>query len=123
MSLLSEAMTKCVMLDKSTAADGYGGYVITWKDGAEFSAAIVLDSSMQARIAEKQGVSSLYTVTTTKALNLQYHDVFRRVDDGKIFRVTSDGDDKKTPASASLNMRQVTAEEWELTDGQSTSTP
>lgn len=123
MSLLSEAMTKCVMLDKSTEADGYGGYVITWKDGAEFSAAIVLDSSMQARIAEKQGVSSLYTVTTTKALNLQYHDVFRRADDGKIFRVTSDGDDKKTPASASLNMRQVTAEEWELTDGQSTSTP
>ena len=122
MSLLSEAMTGCVMLDKSTASDGYGGYVISWKDGAEFSAAIVLDSSMQARIAEKQGVTALYTVTTTKALNLQYHDVFRRVEDGKIFRVTSDGDDKKTPASASLNMRQVTAEEWELTDGQSTST-
>ena len=123
MSLLSDAMTKCVMLDKITSADGYGGYVITWKEGAEFTAAIVLDSSMQARIAEKQGVTALYTVTTTKALNLQYHDVFRRVEDGKIFRVTSDGDDKKTPASAGLNMRQVTAEEWELTDGQSTSTP
>ena len=123
MSLLSDAMTKCVMLDKVTSADGYGGYVITWKEGAEFTAAIVLDSSMQARIAEKQGVTALYTVTTTKALNLQYHDVFRRVEDGKIFRVTSDGDDKKTPASAGLNMRQVTAEEWELTDGQSTSTP
>jgi len=122
MSLLSEAMTGCVMLDKTTSSDGYGGYVISWKDGAEFLAAIVLDSSMQARIAEKQGVTALYTVTTTKALNLQYHDVFRRVEDGKIFRVTSDGDDKKTPASANLNMRQVTAEEWELTDGQSTST-
>lgn len=122
MSLLSESMTKCVMIDKSTVSDGYGGYVIEWKEGADFSAAIVLDSSMQARIAEKQGVSSLYTVTTSKALNLQYHDVFRRVEDGKIFRVTSDGDDKKTPSSATLNMRQVTAEEWELTDGQSTST-
>lgn len=123
MSLLSEAMTECRMLDKSTAADGYGGYVISWNEGAEFSAAIVLDSSMQARIAEKQGVSALYTITTQKTLNLQYHDVFKRVSDNKIFRVTSDGDDKKTPASASLNMRQVTAEEWELTDGQSTSTP
>ncbi len=117
MSLLSEAMTKCIMLDKRTVADGYGGYITNWTDGAEFNAAIVLDSSMQARIAEKQGVTALYTITTTKALNLQYHDVFRRVDDGKIFRVTSDGDDKKTPASASLNMRQVSAEEWELTDG------
>lgn len=114
MSLLSESMEQCVILNKRTEADGYGGYVTTWVDGAPFSAAIVLDSSMQARIGEKQGVTALYTVTTIKALNLQYHDVFRRVSDGKIFRVTSDGDDKHTPASASLNMRQVSAEEWEL---------
>ena len=114
MSLLSEAMTTCVILNKQTEADGYGGYITTWVDGAEFKATIVLDSSMQARIGEKQGVTALYTVTTTKALNLQYHDVFRRVEDGKIFRVTSDGDDKKTPASAALDMRQVSAEEWSL---------
>jgi hypothetical protein len=67
---------------------------------------------MQARIAEAQGVKSLYTITTTKNVNLQFHDVFKRVSDNKIFRVTSDGDDNKTPASASLNMRQVTAEEF-----------
>ena len=115
MSLLSEAMTSCVMLNKRTQADGYGGYITTWVDGAEFQAAIVLDTSMQARIGEKQGVTALYTVTTPRALNLQYHDVFRRVDDGKIFRVTSDGDDKKTPGSAGLDMRQVSAEEYMLT--------
>lgn len=114
MSLLSEAMTTCVILNKTTQADGYGGYITNWTDGAEFEAAIVLDSSMQARIGEKQGVTALYTVTTSRALNLQYHDVFRRVEDGKIFRVTSDGDDKKTPQSAGLDMRQVSAEEWEL---------
>lgn len=115
MSLLSEAMENCTMLDKRTAQDGYGGYVTTWTEGAPFTAAIVLDSSIEAKIAEKQGVTGLYTVTTTKALNLQYHDVFRRERDGKIFRVTSDGDDKHTPQSAGLNMRQVSAEEWELT--------
>lgn len=114
MSLLSDAMTTCVILNKQTAPDGYGGYDITWADGAEFKAAIVLDSSMQARIGEKQGVTALYTVTTPKQLNLQYHDVFRRVEDNKIFRVTSDGDDDKTPISAGLDMRQVTAEEWKL---------
>lgn len=114
MSLLSDAMTTCVILNKQTEADGYGGYITTWTDGAEFKAAIVLDSSMEARIGEKQGVTALYTVTTPRALNLQYHDVFRRVEDGKIFRVTSDGDDKKTPKSAGLDMRQVSAEEWEL---------
>ena len=112
MSLLSEFMTKCVMLDRTTAPDGYGGYTTSWNEGAEFDAAVVLDTSMQARTAEKQGVTALYIVTTKKALNLQYHDVFKRLSDNKIFRVTSDGDDKKTPDSASLNMRQVTAEEY-----------
>ena len=114
MSLLSEAMEKCTMLDKTTISDGYGGYTVKYVDGAEFDCACVLDSSMQARIAEKQGVTALYTVTTSKAINLQYHDVFRRERDQKIFRVTSDGDDKRTPASAGLDMRQVSAEEWEL---------
>lgn len=103
-------------MDKRTTADGYGGYVISWIEGAEFQAAIVLDSSMEARIAEQQGVTALYTITTNKNINLQYHDVLKRISDGKIFRVTSDGDDKHTPASAGLNMRQVSAEEWVLTD-------
>lgn len=114
MSLLDEAMDNCIILNKIIVQDGYGGYETLYVDGAPFDAAIVLDNSMQARAAEKQGVTSLYTVTTAKALNLQYHDVFKRKRDNKIFRVTSDGDDKHTPASASLNMRQVSAEEWEL---------
>ncbi len=116
MSLLSEAMENCTMLDKRTASDGYGGYSSTWTDGADFQAAIVLDTSMQARTAEKAGVTALYTITTPKAINLQYHDVFRRNRDGKIFRVTSDGDDKNTPDSAGLNMRQTSAEEWRITE-------
>lgn len=111
MSLLDESMTTCTIMDKTTTADGYGGYTTDWKAGAEIQAAIVRDSSMEARIADKQGVTDLYTVTTRKNVNLQYHDVFRRENDGKLFRVTSDGDDNHTPTSATLNMRQVTAEE------------
>ena len=114
MSLLTEQMEDCTMLDKVTAPDGYGGVESVYVDGAPFKAAAVLDNSMQARTAEKQGVTALYTVTTEKKINLQFHDVFRRESDKKIFRVTSDGDDKHTPASATLNMRQVSAEEWEL---------
>ena len=114
MSLLSQAMENCILLDKKTISDGRGGYIPTYEDGAEFKAAITYDSSMQARIGEAQGVKALYTITTTKALNLQYHDILRRVSDGKIFRVTSDGDDNKTPNTAGLNMRQVSAEEYVL---------
>ena len=117
MSLLSEAYEKCIMIDKVTTSDGRGGVTTTWKDGAEIKAAIVLDSSMQARIAEKEGVTAMYTITTNRSVILQYHDVIRRESDKKVFRILSDGDDNKTPASASLDMRQVTAEEWEITDG------
>lgn len=114
MSLLSESMELCQIMDKTTAKDGYGGVKTTWVPGAEIVASVVLDTSMQARIADHQGVTALYTITTEKLINLQYHDVLKRLSDGKVFRVTSDGDDKKTPNSAGLNMRQVTAEEWAI---------
>jgi hypothetical protein len=110
-------MEDCVILDKKTVPDGYGRYTTQWTEGAPFEAAIVFDTSIEARRAEGEGVSSLYTVTTKKSLTLEYHDVFKRISDNKIFRVTSDGDDKFTPASAGLNMRQVTAEEWSLPNG------
>ena len=115
MSLLDSAMESCVMLDKTTQKDGYGGIQTVYVQGAEFNAAIVFDSSMQARAASVQGVTDLYTITTRKNVILQYHDIFLRVRDGKKFRVTSDGDDKATPASASLDMRVVSAEEYEVT--------
>lgn len=117
MSLLDSAMEPCVLLDKTTQKDGYGGIQTVYVNGAEFNAAIVFDSSMQARAASAQGVTDLYTITTKKNIVLQYHDVFKRLRDGKIFRVTSDGDDKATPASASLDMRVVSAEEYEVTNG------
>lgn len=114
MSLLTEAMDKCTMLDKTTLPDGYGGYIPSYTPGVTFYAAVVFDTSIEARRADKEGVTSLYTVTTSRAMTLQYHDVFRRDRDGKIFRVTSDGDDLYTPASAGLDMRNVTAEEYTL---------
>ena len=114
MSLLTEAMDECTLLNKQTIPDDYGGYKTVWTQGATFYAAIDFDTSIEARVADKQGVTSLYTVYTDKSLRLDYHDVFIRVGDGKVFRVTSDGDDQYTPASASLNLRVVTAEEWSL---------
>ena len=102
------------MIDKITTDDGVGGYDVIYQEGAEFDAAIVFNTSMEARRAEASGVSSLYTVTTSRALTLEYHDIFKRLRDGKIFRVTSDGDDVFTPTSATLDMRQVTAEEFTL---------
>ena len=117
MSLLDSAMETFAVLDKTTVPDGYGGFISVWTQGAEFKAAATFDTSIEARVAGVQGVTSLYTITTSKAINLQYHDVIKRLSDDKIFRITSDGDDKKTPRPATLDMRQVTAEEWSLPNG------
>lgn len=114
MSLRDDFKSACVILDKRRVPDGEGGFVTEWAEGAEFMAAVTLSTTMEARAAEKQGVTSLYTVTTEKNAILQYHDVFKRRYDGKIFRVTSDGDDKQSPGRATFQMSLVTAEEWSL---------
>lgn len=116
MSLLDVMTTRCQMLDKTTVDDGLGDYTKKWVNGATFDAAISLDDSVQAQTAMAAGVKGVYTVTTKRNINLQFHDVFRRLSDGKIFRVTTDGDDKKTPSTAGLDMRSVRAEEWVLPD-------
>lgn len=115
MSLLDAMMDDFVLMEKKRVEDGAGGFTTTYVEGAPFRAAIVMDSTMQAKVAEKQGVSSVYTITTPKSVVLEYHDVVLRLSDLRYFRVTSDGADKSSPSIASLDMRQVSAEKWEVT--------
>lgn len=114
MSLLSEAMTEWTPKTLTEVNDGMGGRVTTWVDGTPFSAAVVKDSSTETRLAEQAGAKGRYTVTTEKSINLQFHDVIVRASDGLTLRILSKGTDKCTPASAGLNMRQVSAEEWSI---------
>ena len=114
MNLIDDFKAPCVLLELRRIPDGEGGFYSEWIEGAEFKAAVTLDSTLEARIAEKEGVASIYTVTTEKNAMLRFHDVFRRKTDGKLFRVTSDGEDIVTPARASFHFSQVTAEEWRL---------
>lgn len=115
MRLYETMMEDCQMIDKTTIPDGMGGFTPTWVDGAPFTAAIVKDSSMEARWAEKEGVTELYKITTQKGISLEYHDVFKRLSDGQVFRVTSNQRDSETPTAASFQFGQVTAERWALT--------
>lgn len=113
MSLLSYAMTPCTLYDKKQVSDGQGGFKNEWQAGVKFDATIVVDTSIAARVAESQGVKNIYTVTVTRSMRLDYHDVFRNDRTGRFYRVASK-DDKTTPESATLNMRQVTAEDWDF---------
>lgn len=117
MSLLLEAMEDCTMLDKTTTEDGYGGYIAVYRDGAKIQAAFYEMSAQEILAAQAAQSQARVAILTPKSINLQYHDVLRRDRDGKIFRVTTDGDDNRTPESAALNARKVEAEEWELPHG------
>ena len=112
MSLMSAAMTECAFLDKNTVPDGFGGHISNYTEGARFKAAIVLESSIQARIAEVQGVRGMYRVTVPKNVRVDYNDVFIRLSDGKKFRNVSK-DDLSTPDAATFNVRVFNAEEWD----------
>lgn len=113
--MLYEAMMDdCVFLEKTRVSDGLGGYTVRWVDGTAFKAAIKLDNSTQAEIAMKQGVTEVYLVSVFRNLPLEFHDVFRRVKDGAIFRVTSNITDNTSPEFSAINLGQVKAERWEL---------
>ena len=112
-SLMFDQMVECAMLDRTTVPDGFGGFVPRWTQGASFKAAIVYNSSIQARVAEVQGVKGMYTVTVPDSVQMEYHDVFVRIGDGVVFRCVSK-DDNKTPAAASFHVRTFNAEEWAI---------
>lgn len=117
MSLFTGELENFSYINYSAADDECGGNSTTYSKGEQFKAAIALDTSAEAKIAEQQGLSPMYSVYTTKNVNLKYHNLIQREKTGEIFRVTSDGDDVRTPASAALNMRYVTANKYTLPTG------
>lgn len=114
MSLLLDGFEKCAMLTKTgKRPDGEGGFIYYLELGEEFTAAFDFQASMQAKVAEKQGVTGLWNILVKRETRLEFHNVFKRLSDGQVFRVTSK-DDKSTPKSAGLDLRLISAEEWTL---------
>ena len=116
MSLIDFFKSPCVALTQQRTPDGEGGYTTQWTEGRQFDATIILDASSTTRRAEKDSLTNQYTVTVDKGVALNFHDVFRRTTDNRTFRVTSNASDKQTPACATFQFAQVTAEEWRLTE-------
>ena len=112
-----EGYGEYVIIDKTTTDDGYGGTIPVYKEGAHFMATVTLDDSVQTKIAEAQGVKGLYRVTTQKNVRLPWHTIFKSKDGSKTFRVTSK-DENAAPARSTVDIRYVSAEQWELTDNE-----
>jgi hypothetical protein len=115
MSLPEEWKEPCELLENRRTPDGESGFHSEWVIVGDFMASINFENSLEAKVAESQGVTSLFTITTDKAAALRYHDVIRRKSTGETLRVTSEGTDKQTPDMATFAFSQVSAEKWSLT--------
>ncbi len=113
--LIDCMMESCVFMEKKSEPDGSGGQKTTWLEGEPLMAAIIRDTSTEARIAEAAGTVEMYTVTVPRSVHLKYHAVIKRLSDGKTFRITSDNAEKKTPLCTALDIAQSSAEAWRLT--------
>lgn len=105
----------CVLMEKKRVPDGAGGWLPTqWTEGAEFNNYMSVNTSMEARVAEKQGVTSVYTALVKESVPVEYGDVFRDKTTGITYRITSEPSEKKAPRSASFALKYFTAEKYAL---------
>lgn len=121
MSLLDDFARTCVLMERTRKPDGEGGYITTWQEGAEFLDYRALDTSMEARRAEQEGVTSVYSVLTRQDVPIEYGDFFKDKETGITYRVTSNPEEKEAPKSAGPTIRQLkyfTAERRALPDGE-----
>lgn len=114
MSLMDEYNAECVLLVKTRVEDPVGGYKTAWQDGLHFQAAWEFQSAPEIIVAEQQGVARIYRIYVDKTLDLDYHEAFRRADNGQVYRVTNPGTDRKTPSFSRLDKRLIEVEKWEL---------
>lgn len=102
-----------VVLNRNITSDGLGGQEYTIVEGLSFEGVLILNTSIEGQIAQKQGVTGIYTFAYPKNLNIPPKTILRRVKDGKIFR-TTDIDGVPTPDMSTLDMKTTRLEDYTL---------
>lgn len=102
-----------VVLNRNLTSDGLGGQEYTIVEGLTFEGVLILNTSIEGQIAQKQGVTGIYTFAYPKNLNIPPKTILRRVKDGKIFR-TTDIDGVPTPDMSTLDMKTTRLEDYTL---------
>lgn len=104
------------IIEKRTMSDGEGGFDIIYAEGAAFMAGINTDSSTEMKIAEQQGLKTIYTINIDKDIPINYADLIMRQKDKSYFRITSNPSDMETPKRANIKFKMMNAEKVELVD-------
>ena len=102
-----------VVLNRNLTSDGLGGQEYTIVEGLTFEGVLILNTSIEGQIAQKQGVTGIYTFAYPKSLTIPPKTILRRIKDGKIFR-TTDIDGVPTPDMSTLDMKTTRLEDYTL---------
>lgn len=103
-----------VFVEKRKKPDGMGGVLNEYVESVPFKAGVNTNLSMETRIAEQQGVKSVYTITTNKDCVLEYGDIIKRKRGNSYYKITSNGQDKISPDFLKMDIIQVTAENFTI---------
>ena len=115
MSLIESMMEDAVIMLPECGSDGEGGQNVRYREGNKIRAVFAMTNAVKITAAEKAALENVFTITTGRETVLQFHDIVKRRSDGRTFRITSNSNDKKTPASSAMYpFAQVQAEEWRL---------
>lgn len=113
MALIDSEMKACVIIDKKSVPDGVGGFITQYVESeVKIMAAVAVNQSTEMLIGQAQSSVPNYSVYTHRNIALPYYTIIKRQEDGLYLRITSNGSDNRTPASAGLQLSKVTAEKW-----------
>ena len=114
MSALYAMASRCAQLKETDAPDGVGGFTRSFNEEPPFDAVIVKGKFGEDRAGQKASEEVEFTVIVEKDTGLSFHDVFKRLSDGAVFRMTSTLTDCAAPDVSSVPIAKGTCERWAL---------
>lgn len=112
--LIKDQTETCVILNKTITLDGYGGYKVTYSEGAPFEAVITENNSIEAQVAGITTQKTFYGVKTRREVPLEYNTVFKRAN-GNTYRI-SVSEAMLSPSFSAMDMKVLQAEEFALVE-------
>lgn len=114
MSALCAMASRCVKLKETDAPDGAGGFTRSFTEETPFDAVIVRGKFGEEKAGQKASEAAEFTVIVERDAGLNFHDVFKRLSDGAVFRMMSTAGDCAAPDVASVPIAKGKCERWAL---------
>lgn len=109
---LTDFYKDVIFLNKISQSDGLGGIEFVYIEGVKFKGVITRESNTQIRIAEQEGLKAVYTLSTSKSIQIDFGDLIKY--EGKVYKVVSNKNELQTPHFSNLDLQQYIVEKYEV---------